>query len=181
VHQEEFDPFSARLARDIRNSLSKAFLKSISHRESNAFRKVAADLIKHDIEPPYVEYITDRLMRYEETLSIIIREDINDVMRQAELLWQQKLYFEMHELLEEIWKESFGPRKKALQGLIRAAGTQIHASQGRFKAAVSMAQKAIADLAENKAAIADFHCIDLLLEELNKTVVDADRLSDQAD
>jgi len=42
VNQERFDPFSVRLARDIRNTLSKAFLHSLNQHDPVIFQKNAA-------------------------------------------------------------------------------------------------------------------------------------------
>ena len=77
-------------------------------------------------------------------------------MEQSEVLWNLQLYFEMHEILEDIWIKSDGARRKALQGLIRAAGMKIHADQGRHNAAKSMAEKSLTDLMEYRSALPEF-------------------------
>ena len=168
VNQERFDPFSIRLARDIRNTLSKDFLLSLQHHDPVVFQKNADDLLRQKLAPQYQNYIKDRLDRYDKALRIITKKNISEVVEQSEVLWNLQLYFEMHEILEDIWIKSDGARRKALQGLIRAAGMKIHADQGRLKAAKSMAEKSLTDLIEYRSALPEFKKIDSVLEEARK-------------
>ena len=168
MNPDTFDPFSGRLARDIRNSLSKAFLKSLALHEPLVLQRVADGFSGQQLSPPYQDYIDDRLARYAEAREAIIKHDIIGVVEQSQILWELKLYYEMHELLEGIWLESAGARRKALQGLIRAAGMKIHVERGNTGAAEKMAQKALTDLQENRAALADFQELDNLLAEAAK-------------
>jgi len=168
VNPDTFDPFSGRLARDIRNSLSKAFRKSLALHEPLIIQRVADGFTGQQLPPPYQDYIKDRLARYAEAREAIIKHDIIGVVEQSQILWELQLYYEMHELLEGIWLESAGARRKALQGLIRAAGMKIHAERGNTGAAEKMAQKAFTDIQENRAARAEFQELDNLLAEAAK-------------
>jgi hypothetical protein len=168
VNQERFDPFSFRLARDIRNTLSKAFLQSLNQHDPVIFQKNADDILRQKLAPQYQNYIKDRLARYDKALAIIIKQDISEVVEQSEVLWNLQLFYEMHEILEGIWIKSDGARRKALQGLIRAAGMKIHADQGRHNAAKSMAEKSLTDLMEYRSALPEFPQIDSVLEEARK-------------
>jgi hypothetical protein len=168
VNQERFDPFSVRFARDIRNTMSKAFLLSLKQRDPVVFQKNADDFLRQKLAPQYQDYIKDRLARYDKALAIIIKQDISEVVEQSEVLWNLQLYFEMHEVLEEIWLKSEGSRRKALQWLIRAAGMKIHADQGRHKAAKSMAEKSLMDLMEYGSALPEFQKFDSVIEEARK-------------
>ena len=168
MNPDAFDPFSGRLARDIRNSLSKAFRKSLVLHEPLIIQRVADGFLGQQLPPPYQDYIEDRMVRYAEARETIIKHEIIGVVEQSQILWQLHLYYEMHELLEGLWLESAGTRRKALQGLIRAAGMKIHAEQGRHKAAPKMAQKALTDLQENRASLADFQELDNLLAEAGR-------------
>ena len=168
MNPDKFDPFSGRLARDIRNSLSKAFRKSLALHEPLILQRVADGFSGQHLPSPYQDYIDDRLARYAEAREAIIKHDIIGVVEQSQILWELKLYYEMHELLEGIWLESAGARRKALQGLIRAAGMKIHAERGNTVAAEKMAQKALTDLQENRVALADFQELDNLLAEAAK-------------
>jgi len=168
VKPGKFDPFSVRLARDIRNSLSKAFLKSLEKHDPVVFQENAEDFLNQQLAPPYREYIEDRLNRYDKALTKILKKNISEIVEQSEVLWDLQLYYEMHEILEGIWLESAGARRKALQGLIRAAGMKIHADQGRHKAARTMAAKLLTALMEYRNALPEFSKIDNVLEEARK-------------
>ena len=168
MNPDTFDPFSGRLARDIRNSLSKAFRKSLALHEPLIIQRVADGFLGQQLPPPYQDYIEDRLARYAEAREAIIKHYIIGVVEQSQILWELQLYYEMHELLEGIWLESAGTRRKALQGLIRAAGMKIHAERGNTGAAQKMAQKALTDIQENRAALADFQELDNLLAEAGR-------------
>ena len=168
MNPEKFDPFSVRLARDIRNSLSKAFLKSLALHDPLILQRVADGFLGQQLTPPYQDYIEDRLARYAEARATIIKHNIDGIVEQSQILWELQLYYEMHEILEGIWLESAGARRKALQGLIRVAGMKIHAERGNTKAVVSMAHKALTDLQENRSSLSDFQELDNLLEEAGK-------------
>jgi hypothetical protein len=122
-----FDPFQSRLARDIRNNLSKAFLQSLTQKDMSVFNRCGADYLQQKLGLGYERYVKDRLAKYEEAFAIMGKRDIKEVLAQSAIFWDLELYFEMHELLELQWKEAEGDRRKALQGLIRAAGMKIHA------------------------------------------------------
>ena len=83
--------------------------------------------MQSNLEPAYAQYVKTRMGRYEEAYAIIEQKKTKEVLQQAAILWDLELYFEMHELLEPEWKEAEGDRRRALQGLIRAAGMKIHA------------------------------------------------------
>ncbi|MDH3331675.1 MAG: DUF309 domain-containing protein, partial [Desulfobulbaceae bacterium] len=122
-----FDPFKTRLARDIRNHLSKSFLQALAEKDVSVFQRCTADFLQQNPEPPYAHYLKERLARYEEAYAIIEKRKLKKILQQVPILWDLKLYFEMHELLELEWKKAEGGRRRALQGLIRAAGMKIHA------------------------------------------------------
>ena len=168
MNPDKFDPFSVRLARDIRNSLSRAFLKSLALHDHLILQRVADGFLGQQLSPPYQDYIEDRLARYAEARATISKYNIDGIVEQSQILWELQLYYEMHEILEGIWLESAGARRKALQGLIRVAGMKIHAERGNTKAVVSMAHKALTDLQENRSSLSDFQELDNLLEEAGK-------------
>ena len=63
-------------------------------------------------------------------------------------------YWEAHEVLEEYWKESRGPRRMLLQGLIKAAAALAKAGEGRLGPARRIAAAAEALLGLDDACIA---------------------------
>ena len=141
-----FDPFNNRLARDIRNTLSKSFLHALKDRDAEIFQRCAADYRRQNFEPVYERYVKERLEKYQKVFEIIVKESLRDILQQAAIFWDYGLYFEMHELLESVWIGAKGDRRIALQGLIRAAGMKIHLANNNLKAAFSMGSKALVDL-----------------------------------
>lgn len=166
----KFDPFNSRLARDIRNSLSVSFLDSLAEADSGLYRKKAEEYFKQNLEQPYLEYVGQRLKKYDLVFGLIKDKGIYDIMRQAEVLWAHKLYFELHELLEKLWIRAEGDRRGGLQGLIRAAGMKIQAECGNLKAAESMGQKALNDLELYGHTLTDFTGLEAVSAEVSRTL-----------
>ncbi len=162
---KRFDPFNNRLARDIRNSLSKSFLESIREGDEAVFHRKADEYLGQKLDRSYKNYIESRLDKYENVYAAIMQGHSAGELFQAEILWDNGLYYEMHELLETVWIKAEGDERKALQGLIRAAGTKIHAESGNTKAAVSMGQKAQASLQLYGDELKGFNrCVSILAE-----------------
>lgn len=66
-------------------------------------------------------------------------------MRGVEL-FNQRRFFECHEVWEELWKPSMGETRRLYQGLIQAAAALHHASRGNRAGALSVWSKAEAKL-----------------------------------
>src|SRR5579863_8443751 len=66
-------------------------------------------------------------------------------MRGVEL-FNQRRFFECHEVWEEVWKPSAGETRRLYQGLIQAAAALHHASRGNRAGALSVWSKAKAKL-----------------------------------
>jgi uncharacterized protein len=66
-------------------------------------------------------------------------------MRGVEL-FNQRRFFECHEVWEEIWKPSTGETRRLYQGLIQAAAALHHAHRGNRAGALSVWSKAKAKL-----------------------------------
>jgi hypothetical protein len=167
VSRSRFDPFRRRLARDIRNNLSRAFLKSLAGKDISSFQRVAATYLQQHLEPAYEIYVIKRLEKYKEAFAAINAGELREVLQQAAILWDCELYFEMHELLEPEWKEAEGDRRRALQGLIRAAGMKIHAENNN-RAAASMGTKAHEDLQKYGDRLEGFGKLEAVLADLQE-------------
>jgi hypothetical protein len=174
VNLKKFDPFNNRLARDIRNGLSKSFLEARAERDVSLYKRKAAEYLKQDLEQAYQIYVETRLSKYDEVFVAIEQGRIDDKLQQAEILWKQGLYFEMHELLENIWNSAEGNERKALQGLIRAAGMKIHAENGNTRAAVAMGRKAQADLQLFGRALISLNRLESILAEITNALANMD-------
>ena len=177
MNLEKFDPFNNRQARDIRNTLSKSFLESLVEKDVSVFQKRAAGYLQQDLEQVYQMYVKKRLLKYDEVFALIEQGKIEEKFHQALILWDQELYFEMHELLEKIWINAAGNERKALQGLIRAAGMKIHAESGNIKASITMGRKAQGDLQLYKGALKQPGHLDSILIEITETLSKMDSTS----
>jgi len=165
-----FDPFNNRLARDIRNSLSKSFLQALAAEDISVLQRCASNYLHKDLAPAFESYVKNRIVKYEEAFGIIKQRKLNEVLQRAAIFWDLELYFEMHEFLEVEWHGAAGDRRRALQGLIRAAGMKIHAENNNMKAACSMGAKALADLLQYGGELADFAKLETVLAVIRQTV-----------
>jgi hypothetical protein len=68
-------------------------------------------------------------------------------VRQAAALWAEHLFFEVHEVLEAVWKTAGGDLRQALQGLIQIAVAFHHHAHENLRGARSL-------LAEGRARLA---------------------------
>ncbi len=165
-----FDPFKSRLARDIRNSLSKSFLQALAYKDATIFQSCGADFLHQCLEQGLERYVKSRLTKYAEAYAVIEQRDLNEVLQQAAIFWDLELYFEMHELLEIEWKAAKDNRRRVLQGLIRAAGMKIHAESNNHKSAVSMGIKAQEDLLKYGDELKDFYKLGAILADIKLTL-----------
>ena len=51
------------------------------------------------------------------------------------MLWREGLFFEVHEVLEAVWKTAKGDTRQALQGVIQIAVAYHHLSHGNSRGA----------------------------------------------
>jgi len=174
VNLNKFDPFNNRLARDIRNGLSKSFLEALLERDMSLCERRAAGYLEQDLEQIYQVYIRTRLEKYDEAIFAVEQGQLDDELQQAEILWECGLYFEMHELLEDIWKNAKGNERRALQGLIRAAGMKIHAENGNMKAAATIGRKAQVALQLYGRELIRFNKLESILAEITRTLTGID-------
>ena len=141
-HKHSFDPFENRLARNLRNELSAAFIHSLDEMDAGLFRAATASYLQREIEPGFREYIEDRLDRYREVFDEIQAAEVKDPFAQTMLLWHKGLLFEAHERFESFWKDVPADTRQAIKGLIKAVAACIHKEYGHERAAASLADKA---------------------------------------
>jgi hypothetical protein len=65
-------------------------------------------------------------------------EGLPGVLQQAALLWKHHLFFEFHELLEEVWMDWRGPERRFLQGLIQLGVAFYQIQRNNYRGAMSM-------------------------------------------
>lgn len=147
-----FDPFTDRASRDVRNGLSRAFGQALAAGDPTPVEELGAALLAGDLGPGHRDYVSSRLERYRRAFPQI-RDAHGDPVRQGLILWDLRLFFEVHEVLEHAWHEAEGDRRRLLQALIRAAGVYIKLEFGQSRQAVGLAEKACAGLEENRDAL----------------------------
>jgi len=145
------DPFSDRLARDIRNSLSSALVKELTGQEEAAVSTAAGQWLQQELPAVYRDHIEHRCGTYREAINAIRSAGITEPRQQAVLLWNAGLFFELHELLETLWTTTRGTERTALKGVIQAAGAYVHHRRGKPDAGRKLADKAISSLGEGAA------------------------------
>ncbi|MGA7874335.1 MAG: DUF309 domain-containing protein [Desulfoferrobacter sp.] len=163
---KEFDPFANRLARDIRNELSSAFVRALEEADSGPFEEVAAEYMKLDLAPNYRNYIKERTEKYQEVLFEIQERQLTDPYAQTMVLWNKGLLFEVHERLEVFWKEESAEVQQAIKGIIKAVAAHVHMQYGHTDAALRLAQKANASMRSHGKALPASFKTEVVLKSL---------------
>ena len=165
-----FDPFSDRKARNIRNALSSALITELCH-EQNRYVDIVADRWLDEVyEEPYRSYIIECRVRYGRVLGQIRRQRIEGTRNRAVVLWNFRLFFEMHELLETIWQRTSGKERDALKGLIQAAGAYVHLLRGKPEPARKFALRAGQNICKATEYLSFIGNLDQLLRCLEQLV-----------
>jgi len=170
-----FDPFQDRLSRDIRNDLSGALVRALDSFDAGPAEEVAVRYLSTEIAPCYREYIEDRLASYRPALATM-QTGPADVFWQALVLWDQQLFFEVHELLEQEWMKSGGQEKALLQAMIRAAGVYVKLEYGHKKGARKLADHALPVLVDRREYLARYFDPNRLLNALQNLELPPPRL-----
>lgn len=164
-----FDPNHDRTARLTRNGLSSAFMEDMQDGVLGAVHAFTATF--EDLKPIHRQYVDNRLAAYQRVLQVMLTGHVKDTLKQALVLWDEELFFEVHECLERDWLTAVGDRKKALQALIRGAGAYVHLMQGNTSGAQKMGVKAEAGLREFAGELV---AIDAALPPLCKALLHLD-------
>ena len=143
--QASFDPFADRLARDIRNELSTAFVRGLDTGQNGLYLAVAERYLAKNLPPAHRAYVLDRLDRFGEVMAALAQRPLSDPFEQSVLLWDHGLLFEVHERLETTWQSVSDKTRKAIKGVIQAIAAYLHWQCGHEEIALRLEQKA-ADL-----------------------------------
>jgi uncharacterized protein len=160
-----FQPFTDRLSRDIRNDLSKSLVTVIYDQSLDPARKIAGNYLQANPAPVYRDYINDRLSRYQRVLEII-GDRTNDPLFIALVLWDEQLFFEVHEILEHAWLKTKGEEKLFLQAMIRSAGVYVKRDAGYADVAARLCLKALPVLENNRHRLAPYTDPERLIQAL---------------
>ena len=162
----KFDPFNNRLSRDIRNTLSEAFMVALARMEPSTYQDAAGGWFAKNPPSILVEYIQDRLRRYDRVWEQINNGALNEPLVQSLVLWNNGLFFEFHDHLEGLWKQATGDRRQALKGLINAAGVYIHNEFDHQQAVTNLATKSYKLIRQYAHCLAFIENLDTLLQKL---------------
>ena len=170
-----FNPFEDRLSRNIRNDLSETVIEVLASASIAEAEKVAEAYRRQDLADIYENYITERLRRYDLALKTLSEGD--GLLDQAAVLWDLRLFFEVHEILEPAWIDAAGDEKRVLQALIRAAGVYINLELGYEQRARKICSKALPVLKALHMDLAGSIDTDALIAALETLSVEPPRLS----
>jgi len=82
----------------------------------------------------------------------------------AAALWSQALFFEVHEVLEDVWRTADGERRLALQGLIQVAVAFHHLAHGNARGARTLLREGRARLETGPDTLPGIDTIALLTD-----------------
>ncbi len=160
-----FQPFEDRLSRDIRNSLSRAFARTLEESKSGIIDKAAEVYLSTNLAPCYVSYIKNRIIKYDQAIDIV-QKGSKDHYWRGLILWDMELFFEVHEVLEHAWYTAQGANKRVLQAMIRAAGVYIKLEFAYIPQAKKMAAKALSVIKADRKVLEPYCNPDLLITAL---------------
>lgn len=163
---ERFDPFCDRRCRDIRNHLCLSFVDGLDRMNPLVFQKEIGKWRAADLAPAQAEYIDDRERRYFKVFDHIRKSNIDDAITRALICWNEGLFFEVHQILEDLWDTAIGERREAIKGLIQAAGVYVHLEARRGEAARKLGQRAAERLNRLRHCFPFLSNLDELLERL---------------
>lgn len=163
---DNFDPFNDRLSRDIRNTLSEAFIDALVQMEPSVYREVAEKWRAANPAEIYLIYIQNRLQRYDHVFKKIVSHHIDDALLQLLVIWNSELFFEVHDHLERIWHRETGDNRQALKGLIKAAGVYIHMEHKNQQAVQSLSVKSLNLIRQHSHCLTFITNLDVLAQKL---------------
>ncbi len=162
-----FDPYEDRTARNIRNRISTALIRALESGDSERLEAAARQICPPASGRIYCDFVRGRLVRYRRVLEKIRTVRAAGPLQQAVLLWNEGLFFEVHEILESVWNNAQRWRKEALRGFIQAAGVYIHRKRGADRAAAKLAARAAAHLGTHRKDLAEIANVEDLIEALS--------------
>jgi hypothetical protein len=74
-------------------------------------------------------------------------DPVRRALRQAAALWDVGLFFEVHEVLETVWRTTSGAPREALQGVIQLAVAHHHLAHGNLRGARRLLREGLRRLA----------------------------------
>ena len=176
----KFDTFNNRLSRDIRNTLAEAFMEAVSAGQPSAYREEADIWRGKNPSKVYLDYIENRLQRYDRVFKQIDASRLEDPLLQSLVIWNNGLFFEFHDHLEGLWKQATGDQRQALKGMIKAAGVYVHHEFNHQQAVESLSPKSYDLIRQYAHCLTFIKNLDALLQKLRTLDPDPPRLENPA-
>ncbi len=134
-------------------------------------------------EDPYTkEYVKEKALSYRKFLETLPQdfepagEEIGKTVELAKLLFEKGLYFEVHEILEEVWMGEFGKDRDFLQALIQIGVAYYHLENFNTRGFELLLQNAL-ELLEGYSGTLYGVNVDRLKEELLKALKSREKVS----
>lgn len=173
---QSFDPFTDRTSRDIRNSLSTALVAQLTGRGGPSVEEVGRQWQSRTDQKAHLDYISRCFDVYAGVVDRIAAEEVAGARRQAVILWNAGLFFEVHEIIETIWLEVEADERLALKGFIQAAGAYVHSLRGKPEPAERLARKAARNITASSEHLGFIANLDQLLAHLEHPATPPPRL-----
>ncbi|NPB04033.1 MAG: DUF309 domain-containing protein [Thermotogae bacterium] len=147
-----------------------------------------APLIPHlnlnlEEEDPFTkEYVTEKALSYKNFLETLpedfepTEEEVGKTIEMAKLLFEKGLYFEVHEILEEVWMGEFGKDRDFLQALIQIGVAYYHLENFNTRGFELLLQNAL-ELLENYSGTLYGIDADGLKEEIRRALKTREKIN----
>lgn len=166
---QDFDPYSQRLARDVRNTLGHSFVHGLMHDTPDPAHYALDQLKPNDLPQAHQRWIDSKVEQYRRFVRDFgsAKSNVPPLILGLDL-WRAGLFFEAHEAIEEAWQSATGDRRLALKALVQAIGACIHARRGAAGPAASLAAKAAANLEQYGHSLAEVPWLTQLVARLRQ-------------
>ena len=126
-------------------------------------------------DPITEEYVLQKIETYRNFLTSLpkdfepVEEDIDKNVKVARLLFEKGLYFEVHEILEEVWMGEFGKEREFLQALIQVGVAYYHLSNYNTRGFKLLLENAL-ELLEGYSGTIHTVNVDKLKEDIKRAM-----------
>ncbi|WP_457677956.1 DUF309 domain-containing protein [Thermovibrio sp.] len=127
-------------------------------------------------EDPFTrEYLREKALSYQEFLKELpedfkpTQEDTARTVEVVKFLFKKGLYFEVHEILEELWMGEFGKEREFLQALIQVGVAYYHLNNFNERGFELLLKNALELLSEYKGELYGIDT-DKLKEEIKRAI-----------
>jgi hypothetical protein len=115
--------------------------------------------------PEYAEIVA-KLIQYGAALEEWTPDEtapaITNALRKGVLLFNHRLFFEVHEVLEAQWVQESGEERRVLQGLIQIAVAFYHLGNHNLRGALSLLQDGVEKIAPHRPAFLGVELTDFI-------------------